>query len=94
MCLERVGAPSRWNTLRALRVLKWWDYSSASRFSSSSTTFRVAAIRSFGRRLSGPSGRRFDRAKFHDFVLAQGPLPPALLRRAVIDEWIANEKAM
>jgi hypothetical protein len=23
--LERVGEPSRWNTLRALRVLKWWD---------------------------------------------------------------------
>jgi hypothetical protein len=23
--LERKGAPSRWNTLRALRVLKWWD---------------------------------------------------------------------
>jgi Prenyltransferase and squalene oxidase repeat len=23
--LERVGAPSRWNTLRALRVLKWCD---------------------------------------------------------------------
>lgn len=23
--LERVGASSRWNTLRALRVLKWWD---------------------------------------------------------------------
>jgi hypothetical protein len=23
--LEPVGAPSRWNTLRALRVLKWWD---------------------------------------------------------------------
>jgi len=22
--LERVGAPSRWNTLRALRILKWW----------------------------------------------------------------------
>jgi hypothetical protein len=22
--LERVGGPSRWNTLRALRVLKWW----------------------------------------------------------------------
>jgi hypothetical protein len=20
-----VGAPSRWNTLRALRVLDWWD---------------------------------------------------------------------
>lgn len=23
--LERPGAPSRWNTLRALRVLKWWN---------------------------------------------------------------------
>jgi hypothetical protein len=23
--LERVGEPSRWNTLRALRVLSWWD---------------------------------------------------------------------
>jgi len=23
--LERLGAPSRWNTLRVLRVLKWWD---------------------------------------------------------------------
>jgi hypothetical protein len=23
--LEGVGAPSRWNTLRALRVLRWWD---------------------------------------------------------------------
>lgn len=24
--LEEVGAPSRWNTLRALRVLDWWDH--------------------------------------------------------------------
>ncbi len=23
--LERAGQPSRWNTLRALRVLRWWD---------------------------------------------------------------------
>jgi hypothetical protein len=23
--MERVGAPSRWNTLRALRALAWWD---------------------------------------------------------------------
>jgi hypothetical protein len=22
--MERLGAPSRWNTLRALRVLAWW----------------------------------------------------------------------
>jgi hypothetical protein len=29
--LERVGAPSRWNTLRALRVLNWWDEGSVTR---------------------------------------------------------------
>jgi hypothetical protein len=29
--LERVGAPSRWNTLRALRVLKWWDRGTVTR---------------------------------------------------------------
>ena len=23
--MERVGSPSRWNTLRALRVLRWWE---------------------------------------------------------------------
>jgi hypothetical protein len=23
--MERLGAPSRWNTLRALRVLRWWE---------------------------------------------------------------------
>jgi len=23
--MEKVGKPSRWNTLRALRVLKWWE---------------------------------------------------------------------
>lgn len=29
--LERLGAPSRWNTLRALRVLRWWDRGSVPR---------------------------------------------------------------
>jgi hypothetical protein len=23
--MEKLGGPSRWNTLRALRVLKWWN---------------------------------------------------------------------
>ena len=29
--MERVGGASRWNTLRALRVLKWWDGSGDNR---------------------------------------------------------------
>lgn len=36
-------------------------------------------------------GRRFDRRRFHDFVLAQGVLPPALLARLVQDEFIPAE---
>ena len=27
--MEKVGKPSRWNTLRALRVLRWWDAQTA-----------------------------------------------------------------
>jgi hypothetical protein len=27
--LERVGAPGRWNTLRAMRVLQWWERAEA-----------------------------------------------------------------
>jgi hypothetical protein len=23
--MEQAGQPSRWNTLRALRVLRWWE---------------------------------------------------------------------
>lgn len=33
-------------------------------------------------------GDRFDRRAFHDFLLAQGLLPPALLRRAVMEELV------
>jgi hypothetical protein len=36
-------------------------------------------------------GRRFNRQRFHDFVLAQGVLPPALLARLVQDEFIPAE---
>lgn len=33
-------------------------------------------------------GERFDRKAYHDFVLAQGLLPPALLRKAVMEEFV------
>jgi hypothetical protein len=29
--LERLGAPSRWNTLRAMRVLRWWERGEANK---------------------------------------------------------------
>lgn len=36
-------------------------------------------------------GRRFSRQRFHDYLLAQGVLPPALLARLVQDEFLPAE---
>jgi uncharacterized protein (DUF885 family) len=33
----------------------------------------------------------FDQLEFHDFVLAQGLLPPEILRQAVLDEFVPAE---
>jgi uncharacterized protein (DUF885 family) len=35
-------------------------------------------------------GARFDRQRYHDFLLSQGLLPPSLLRRAVMEEFVAR----
>ena len=32
----------------------------------------------------------FDQRAFHDFILAQGVLPPALIRKAVMEEFVGN----
>jgi uncharacterized protein (DUF885 family) len=37
-------------------------------------------------------GKKFDQKKFHDFVLAQGLLPPDLLRKAVMEEFVSSQK--
>ncbi len=37
-------------------------------------------------------GKKFNAQRFHDFVLAQGILPPALLREAVMTDFIPKEK--
>jgi uncharacterized protein (DUF885 family) len=33
-------------------------------------------------------GKKFDQRKFHDFILAQGLLPPDLMRKAVLEEFV------
>jgi len=38
-------------------------------------------------------GKNFDQQKFHDFILAQGLLPPALLRKAVMEEFVPRVRA-
>jgi uncharacterized protein (DUF885 family) len=38
-------------------------------------------------------GTKFDQKDFHDFILAQGLLPPDLMRQAVLGEFVATAKA-
>jgi uncharacterized protein (DUF885 family) len=38
-------------------------------------------------------GKRFDQKRFHDFILAQGLLPPDLMRKAVIEEFVPGQKS-
>jgi uncharacterized protein (DUF885 family) len=37
-------------------------------------------------------GAKFDQKKFHDFILAQGLLPPDLMRRAVLEEFVPSQR--
>lgn len=38
-------------------------------------------------------GKRFDQKKFHDFILAQGLLPPDLMRAAVQEDFIPSQRS-
>jgi uncharacterized protein (DUF885 family) len=38
-------------------------------------------------------GPKFDQKKFHDFILGQGLLPPDLMRRAVMEDFIPAAQA-
>jgi hypothetical protein len=49
---------------------------------------RLMELRAEAERVLGP---KFNRQKYHDFVLAQGLLPPALLRKAVLEEFVPQE---
>jgi uncharacterized protein (DUF885 family) len=37
-------------------------------------------------------GKKFDQKKFHDFILAQGLLPPDLMRKAVLEDFVPAQK--
>jgi uncharacterized protein (DUF885 family) len=38
-------------------------------------------------------GSKFDQQRFHDFVLAQGLLPPELMRKAVLESFVPAERS-
>jgi uncharacterized protein (DUF885 family) len=37
-------------------------------------------------------GPKFNQKKFHDFILAQGLLPPDLMRKAVMEDFVPAQK--
>jgi uncharacterized protein (DUF885 family) len=37
-------------------------------------------------------GTKFSALKFHDFILAQGLLPPDLMRKAVMDDFVPSQR--
>jgi len=37
-------------------------------------------------------GTKFNQLRFHDFVMSQGILPPALIKQAVKEEFVTKEK--
>ena len=43
--------------------------------------------------VEGALGSKFNQKKYHDFILAQGLLPPDLLRKAVMEDFVGGEKA-
>ncbi|HXJ16109.1 MAG TPA: DUF885 domain-containing protein [Candidatus Polarisedimenticolia bacterium] len=50
---------------------------------------KLIALRKDVKRALGP---KFDEKKFHDFILAQGLLPPDLLRKAVMREFVPSQQ--
>jgi uncharacterized protein (DUF885 family) len=37
-------------------------------------------------------GSKFNQKNFHDFILSQGLLPPDLMRKAVLEEFVPSQK--
>jgi len=50
---------------------------------------RIMALR---KEVEAALGAKFDQKKFHDFMLAQGLLPPDLMRKAVMTDFVPSQK--
>jgi hypothetical protein len=53
---------------------------------------RLLELRADTEKALSAKGVKFDQKKFHDFILAQGLLPPDLMRQAVMENFIPAQK--
>jgi uncharacterized protein (DUF885 family) len=49
---------------------------------------RLISLREEAEKALSAKGVKFDQKKFHDFILAQGLLPPDMMRKAVLEEFV------
>ena len=53
---------------------------------------RLLEMREATEKVLSAKGAKFDQKKFHDFILAQGLLPPDLMRQAVMENFVSAQK--
>lgn len=53
---------------------------------------KLIALREDTEKALSTKGVKFDQKKFHDFILAQGLLPPSLIRQAVMEVFVPAQK--
>ena len=53
---------------------------------------KLIALREDTENALSAKGAKFEQKKFHDFILAQGLLPPDLMRKAVMEEFVPAQK--
>ena len=53
---------------------------------------KLIALREDTEKALAAKGVKFDQKKFHDFILAQGLLPPDLMRQAVMEDFVPTQK--
>ncbi len=83
---EDVAFSEAWASQSVERYTFWWPAQAPSYFFGYT---QLVELRDDVRAAMGP---RFDLARFHDFVLAQGLVPPGLLRKAVFTEWVRTPR--
>ena len=58
----------------------------------STATRKLISLREDTEKALSAKGVKFDQKKFHDFILAQGLLPPDLMRKAVMENFVPAQK--
>ena len=54
--------------------------------------YGYSRLLSLRREVEAALGQRFNPKRFHDFILSEGLLPPDLMRKAVLEDFVPSQK--